>query len=88
MIRAQDLCFSYKKGPVSQKILKDKAIGTSMVSISKSVLEELEISIPDLKTQQAILKIAQLRTQEKLIRQQLETLREIQIQQQILNILK
>ena len=51
--------------PVSRKILKSKAMGTSIVSISKSVLEELEISIPDLQTQSAILKITRLRYSER-----------------------
>lgn len=71
--------------PTSQKFLKGKAMGTSIVSISKSVLEELEISIPDLQTQRAILKITQLRNSEKNLKQQIETLREKQIQQQIIN---
>lgn len=74
--------------PTSQKFLKGKAMGTSIVSISKSVLEELEISIPDLDTQGAILKIAQLRNSEKNLKQQIETLREKQIQQQIINAIK
>lgn len=74
--------------PVSQKFLKGKAIGTSIVSISKSVLEELEISIPDLHTQKAILKISQLHNTEKSLKQQIETLREKQIQQQIINAIK
>jgi restriction endonuclease S subunit len=74
--------------PVAQKFLKGKAIGTSIVSISKSVLEELEISIPDIKTQKAILKISQLHNTEKKIKQQIETLREKQIQQQIINSIK
>ena len=71
--------------PISQKFLKGMAIGTSIVSISKSVLEELEISIPDLQTQKAILKINQLHNTEKSLKQQIETLREKQIQQQIIN---
>ena len=74
--------------PVSQNFLKGKAIGSSIVSISKSVLEELEISIPDLKTQKTILKITQLSNSEKKIRQQIETLRGKQIQQQIINAIK
>lgn len=74
--------------PVAQKFLKGKAIGTSIVSISKSVLEELEISIPDLQTQKAILKISQLHNTEKSLKQQIETLREKQIQQQIINAIK
>lgn len=72
----------------AQKFLKGKAIGTSIVSISKSVLEELEISIPDVQTQKAILKISDLHSKEKKIKQQIETLREKQIQQQIINAIK
>lgn len=74
--------------PGSQKFLKGKAIGTSIVSISKSVLEELEVSIPAIQTQKAILKINQLQNTEKSIKQQIETLREKQIQQQIINAIK
>ncbi len=74
--------------PASQKLLKGKAIGTSIVSISKSVLEELEISIPDLQTQKAILQITQLRNIEKTLMRKIETLREKQIQQQIINAIK
>jgi restriction endonuclease S subunit len=74
--------------PGSQKILKGKAMGTSIVSISKSVLEELEINIPDLQTQKTILKITHLRNSEKKLKQQIEILREKQIQQQIFNVIK
>ena len=74
--------------PASQQFLKNKAIGTSIASISKAVLEELEISFPDIKTQQAILKISELRKTEIEIKQQIEFLREKQIQQQILNAIK
>ena len=70
----------YINHPDSQKYLKGRAIGTSIVSISKSVLEELEISIPNLQTQRAILKITQLRNNEKKLVQQIETLKEQQIQ--------
>ena len=56
--------------PIAQKFLKGKAIGTSLVSISKSVLSALEISIPDVKTQKAILKISQLNNTEKRLKQQ------------------
>jgi restriction endonuclease S subunit len=74
--------------PVSQKFLKGNAIGTNIVSISKSVLETLEISIPDIQTQKAILKISELRNSEKKIKQQIETLREKLIQQEIINSIK
>jgi hypothetical protein len=59
-----------------------------MVSISKSVLEELEISIPNLKRQNVILKIAHLRNTEKKLMQEIGILREKQLQQQIINALK
>jgi restriction endonuclease S subunit len=74
--------------PVAQKFLKAKAIGTSIVSISKSVLEELEITIPDFQKQKTILKINQLYSKEKSLTQQIEALREKQIQQQIINSIK
>jgi len=73
--------------PETQKILKAQAIGTSMASISKSVLESLEIILPDLQTQNAILQISNLRKREKGLKQRMESLREQQIQQQILNLL-
>jgi len=71
--------------PISQKFLKGNAIGTSMVSISKVVLGELKISIPPVKTQKAILQIANLYKEEKKIKQQIDKLQEQQIQQQIIN---
>lgn len=74
--------------PISQEYLKGRAIGSSIVSISKRVLEEMEISVPELKTQKAILEIAELRTTEKKLKDQLEALRERKIQQQIVNAIK
>jgi restriction endonuclease S subunit len=74
--------------PTTQKILKSQAIGSSTASISKAVLDELEIYIPDLQTQAVILKINQLRKSEKKLREQIEILREKQIQQQIFNGIK
>ena len=73
--------------PETQKILKSQAIGTSMASISKSVLESLEISIPDLKIQQTILQIAYLLRREKELKHQMESLREQLIQQLLLNLI-
>jgi len=74
--------------PTSQKFLKGKAIGSSIVSISKSVLEELEISIPNIETQKVILKITNLRNSEKNLKQKIDSLRDKQIQQQIFNTIK
>ncbi len=69
------------------KQLKGQAIGTSIPSISKQVLEDLEIAIPSLEIQNVILRIAELRNKEKLLKQKIEALREIQIQKQINNII-
>ncbi len=74
--------------PNSQKFLKGKAIGTSIASISKSVLEELEISIPDEGMQELILSIIHLRKKEINLKQQIESLRELQLQNQILKAIK
>ena len=74
--------------PTSQQFLKGKAIGSSIVSISKSVLEELEISIPNIETQKVILKITNLRNSEKNLKQKIDSLRDKQIQQQIFNTIK
>jgi restriction endonuclease S subunit len=73
--------------PETQKTLKAQAIGTSMASISKTVLESLEIAEPDLKTQHTILQIAYLRRREKELKHQIESLHEQLIQQQLLNLI-
>lgn len=72
----------------TQTLLKGQAIGTSIPSISKVVLEELEITIPDIETQKAILQITKLRNKEKSLKQKIELLREKQVQQQIFNAIK
>jgi restriction endonuclease S subunit len=72
----------------TQTLLKAQAIGTSIPSISKQVLESLEITIPDMETQRTILNIHELRRKEKLLKQKIEVLREKQIQQQIINCVK
>lgn len=78
----------FLNSPATQTILKGQAIGSSMPSISKQVLENLEIAVPDIKVQKAILQIARLRTREKALKLSIETLREKQIQQQIYNAIK
>ncbi len=69
----------------TQRLLKGQAIGTSIPSISKQVLENLEITVPNIEIQKAILQITKLRNKEKSLKQKIETLREKQIQQQIIN---
>jgi restriction endonuclease S subunit len=77
----------YLNSASSQSYLKSQAVGSSIVSISKSVIDELELSIPDLDTQKAILKITQLRNAERKLFQQIEMLREKQIQQYLRQII-
>ena len=72
----------------SQQYLKGQAIGSSLLSISKAVLQELEIFIPPLTQQEIILKISELRSREIALQSQIEALREKKIQQLLLNILK
>lgn len=73
----------FLNSPPIQLILKGQAIGSSMPSISKQVLENLEIIIPSIQTQNTILEITKLRNREKSLKIDIETLREKQIQQQI-----
>ncbi|MCZ2247177.1 MAG: restriction endonuclease subunit S [Bacteroidia bacterium] len=74
----------FLNNPTTQTLLKGQAIGTSIPSISKQVLENLEITVPDIETQKAILQITKLRNKEKSLKQEIETLREKQIQAKLL----
>lgn len=78
----------FLNSPATQRKLKGQAKGSSIASISKSVLEDLEISIPVLQKQQAVLQISNLRNTEKKLHQQIQSLREKLIQQQIINAIK
>jgi restriction endonuclease S subunit len=69
--------------PNTQKFLKGNAIGTGIVSISKAVLNDLEILIPSIEKQKIILDITDLHHLEKNLRVKIETLKEKQIQHQI-----
>jgi restriction endonuclease S subunit len=68
----------------TQTLLKGQAIGTSIPSISKQVLENLEITVPNIEIQKAILQITKLRNKEKSLKQKIETLNDIKINQQLL----
>lgn len=71
-----------------QSLLKGEAKGTSIPSISKQILENLEISVPSIEIQKIILHITELRNKEKSLKQKIEKLRDKQIQQQIFNTIK
>lgn len=74
--------------PDTQILLKGQARGSSIASISKAVLSELEISIPSIQKQELILRIFKLRNKEKNLKQQIEELREIEIQNLLINAIK
>ncbi len=72
--------------PNTLSYLKSKAIGTGVPSISKKVLENVEIEIPSLHTQQNIIVIDSLRKRGKYLKNEIEKLREVQIQKLLLNL--
>jgi restriction endonuclease S subunit len=67
----------------TQTLLKGQAIGTSIPSISKQVLENLEIAVPSIETQKTILQITKLRNKEKSLKQEIEFLQDKLINQQL-----
>lgn len=72
----------------TQTLLKAQARGSSIASISKVVLAELEIPIPSIQKQELILRIFKLRNKERNLKQQIENLREIEIQNLLINTIK
>jgi restriction endonuclease S subunit len=77
----------YLNSPLIQSNLKNQASGTSIPSISKLILENLEIEIPSLHKQQTIAQIAKLRLREKELKTKLEELKDQLIQLQITEVL-
>ena len=74
--------------PGTQTLLKGQARGSSIASISKAVLSELEIPIPSIHKQELILRIFKLHNRERNLKQQIENLREIEIQNLLINAIK
>ena len=72
----------------TQQFLKSTALGSSIASISKGVLEKLEVLVPTIQTQHSILIITSHRNKEKQLRQKIESLQEIIIQKKIINAIK
>ena len=72
----------------TQKILKAQALGSSMASISKPVLENLEILIPSLNDQERIVTISKLRMKQKELKTRIEILHEQLVQQLLIKAIK
>ncbi len=64
--------------------LKRNALGSAMVSISKAVLEDLEITIPSIEKQKQILEISRLSKAEFDLRLKIAELGQLRIQQAII----
>jgi restriction endonuclease S subunit len=62
--------------PSTQKLIWKLAKGSAMPSISKSLLEQMEISIPTISKQNTILELYKLQLQEKKIHKQIGKLRQ------------
>ena len=75
----------FLNNPNTQAALKAQALGTSIPSISKQVLEDLEFPLPSIEKQKLVLSISKLRGLEKELQLKLESLRDKKIQHQIIH---
>lgn len=82
-ILPQYLCW-YLNLPKTQAYLRCEAQGSYIPSISKGTLQDLTIPLPDLGTQERILRVQGLREKEKKLALQLEALRDQLIQYTLL----
>jgi restriction endonuclease S subunit len=73
----------YINHPKVQEWLKTKARGSSIVSISKTDLQDMEIQIPALEKQKQILVIDSLVNQERELIKQIQSLKEKNIQHRL-----
>lgn len=78
----------YLNHPTSQAYFQNNAKGTSLPSITKDILGKLEIALPSVAKQKFILQIDALRKTERELKNKIESLRESQIQQYLINALK
>lgn len=74
--------------PETQKLIKDKARGTAIPSIRKTVLEDLEISIPSIEKQRIVIQLSALLKKENELRLSILQQRKQLIEQQIIKAIK
>ncbi|MBX7042362.1 MAG: restriction endonuclease subunit S [Ignavibacteria bacterium] len=72
----------------TQLFLRGRSKGTSIPSITKSDVENIDIPLPSVETQKLILRIEELLNNEKVLRRKIESLKDSLIQQKLLNALK
>lgn len=75
----------YLNLPISQTYFQNNAKGSAMVSLTKDVIQNMEIPMPTIKQQVAIAKLYALQKTEKQLNKQLNDLKETHLQQRILN---
>lgn len=73
---------------VVQAKLKRHAVGSSIVSISKSMLETIELSVPTIENQRRILEIDSLIHREQELRMQIAELRRNMIERAVARLIK
>lgn len=78
------LCW-YLNQPSVMALMKAQQVGTGTPLIHKQVIENLEIPVPDLETQQRIVELAKLQTREKELYQAIAEKRALITNQLIMN---
>lgn len=73
----------YLNHPVIINRLKEQAIGSATPSISKTVLDDLEIPMPTIQKQKLVMEVQQLMRRECALQEQVRALRENMIQQKV-----
>lgn len=71
----------------TMSFIKANAIGTSIPSISKTLIEDLDIDVPSMEVQSKIVSIACLQEREKQLYEAIQILRKKLIQKQLIEIL-
>ena len=71
----------------TQEYIKTKARGSSMPSVSKVELQDLEILIPSLEKQRLIVKINALQKQEEILNEQIKQLKSKYISKKLISII-
>lgn len=74
--------------PSTLNLLHRSAIGSSLVSIPKMLLEDIEITIPSIEKQQLVIEIDRLSKKENDLRTRIAELRQEKIRQQIAGAVK
>lgn len=78
----------YLNHPAILALLQSQAVGSSIPSITKRMLEELEINLPDKERQLKIVEISRLHQQEKRLRRSIAEKRDLLLHASLYTIIK